>query len=222
MTFKCEYCKKEFKRESSLAAHMCRNKKRYLQKNDREVLLGLKFFNDWHQLSLGTKKKKTYDDFMKSQYYGAFVRFGLYVFETRVLAPERYLQWLIKEKIKVDQWNKDSIYSRYLAEQTKNETVERALERFVLHAEKWSIRTGYDWRAYWLHIKPSTLIIDIKMGKISPWIFMSYSKAKELLNDLPNDMLNDVANTIDLNYWDRKISANQNDVKWIEDILNDN
>lgn len=219
MTFKCEYCNNSFKRESTMMSHMCRNKKRYMQRDEQYVKLGLKFFNDWHQQAMGGSKKKNYDDFVKSRYYSAFVRFGLYVLETRVLAPEKYLTWLIKHQVNIDTWNKDSVYNRYLAEQSKLETAERALERFVLHAEKWSDKTGNHWSDYWKLVNLNTMVYDIKMGKISPWVFLSFSSAKERLDELPAEMLNDVASTVDLGYWQRKIEVNKPTVKWIEGIL---
>jgi hypothetical protein len=216
---KCEYCGKDFKRESSLAAHMCRDKKRWLQKDEQHVRLGLSFFNDWYRIAMGSNTRKDYKAFMKSQYYGAFVRFGLYVLETRVLAPERYLEWLIKSKIAVDRWCKDSVYNQYLAEQSKRETAERALERFVMHTEKWSERTGFHWSEYWDNVKPFTLVNDIKMGKVSPWVFLGYSKAKAKLDELPIELLTDIAETIDLPFWQRKIDVNKPTVEWIEEIL---
>jgi len=198
---------------------MCKIKKRFLQRDEQHVKLGLKFFDDWYRIAMGASGHKTYEQFAKSQYYGAFVRFGLYVLETRVLAPERYLSWLIREKTPVDRWCKDSIYNQYLAEQSKRETAERALERFVIHADSWSERTGYHWTEYWREVKPHTLVNDIKMGKVSPWVFLGYSKAKDALDELPNELLNDIAETIDLSYWQRKLELNQRDVKWIEGIL---
>jgi len=216
---KCEYCNKVFKRESALSAHMCRDKKRWLQKDEKHVRLGHKFFNDWYRIAMGASKQRDYREFMKSQYYGAFVRFGMYVLETRVLAPERYLDWLIKKKVPVDRWCKDSVYNQYLAEQSKRETAERALERFVIHADAWSQRTGYHWSEYWVGAKPHTLVNDIKMGKISPWVFLGYSQAKRALDELPIELLEDIANTIDLSYWQRKIELSRRDVDWIEEIL---
>ena len=216
---KCEYCGKDFKRESSIAAHMCRDKKRWLQKDEQHVRLGLSFFNDWHRIAMGSNARKDYKAFMKSQYYGAFVRFGLYVLETRVIAPERYLEWLIKSQVAVDRWCKDSVYNQYLAEQSKRETAERALERFVLHADKWSERTGFHWTEYWDNVKPYTLVNDIKMGKISPWVFLGYSKAKAKLDGLPIELLSDIADTVDLSFWQRKIDVNRPTVVWIEEIL---
>ena len=217
--FTCEYCKKSFKRETSLAKHMCEPKRRYMQRDEQHVKLGLKFFIDWYSLAMGSKGTKTYDDFVKSKYYGAFVRFGMYVLETRVIAPERYLQWLVKHMIPVDRWVKDSVYNSYLAEHNKKETAERALERFVIHAEKWSDRTGYHWSDYWDSAKPHVIVNDIKMGKISPWVFLGVKTAKKRLDTLPAEYLSDIADTIDLVYWQRKIDVNKPTIDWIQTIL---
>jgi hypothetical protein len=198
---------------------MCRNKKRYLQKDEQHVRLALKFFNDWYRISMGSKGTKDYAEFVKSQYYGAFVRFGLYVLEARVIAPERYLEWLIKHQKPVDIWCKDSVYNKYLAEQSKKETAERALERYVIHADRWSERTGQHWTAYWQQVQPYTLVNDIKMGKISPWVFLGHQPAKERLFDLPSELLNDIADTVDLSFWTRKIDLNKPTVKWIGEML---
>jgi hypothetical protein len=219
MTFKCGYCNKVFKLERTIAAHMCVNKKRYLQKDEQHVRLAHTFFNDWHRIAMGNNSQKDYKIFMKSQYYGAFVRFGLYVLEARVIAPERYLAWLIVNQKPVDIWCKDTIYNAYLAQQSKLETAERALERFVIHADLWSQRTGCHWSEYWSMVQPHTMVNDIKMGKISPWVFLGYNFARKQLEDLPGEMLNDVADTIDLAFWQRKIDVNKPTVKWISQML---
>jgi hypothetical protein len=219
MTYQCEYCSREFKRESSLVKHMCTQKKRHLDKDTQPARLGLKFFNDWYRRAMGAKTNRTYAEFAKSRYYSAFVRFGLYVMESRVLAPERYLEWLIVHQIKLENWSKDSVYNRYLADQSKKETVERALERFVLHAESWSEKTGNHWSRYWQEISMNRLIHDIKMGKISPWILLSYPPAKQRLEELPDELVTEVADTIDLAYWQRKIEVNKPTVKWIQEVM---
>ena len=219
MSFKCEYCNKVYKLERTITAHMCPNKRRYLQKDEQHVRIGLQFFNDWHRIAMGSNSKKDYQAFMKSQYYGAFVRFGLYILEARVIAPERYLEWLIKNQKPVDIWCKDTVYNNYLAEQSKRETAERALERFVIHADSWSQRTGCHWSDYWEKVQPHTMVNDIKMGKISPWVFLGYKSARRQLEDLPGEMLNDVADTIDLAFWQRKIDLNKPTVLWITEIL---
>lgn len=219
MSFTCEYCKNSFKRESTIARHMCKNKRRAMQRDERHVKLALKFFNDWYKIAMGSRKTKTYEDFMRSQYYGAFVQFGLYVLDTRVLAPEKYLSWLIKNNVRVDAWNKDSVYNQYLTEQTKKETAERAVERYVLHASEWSDKTGYHWSDYWQQANLNVIINDIKMGKISPWVILSFTPAKDRLGLISVEMLGEIASTLDLTYWNRKVDVNKPTVKWIEEVL---
>jgi hypothetical protein len=219
MNFKCEYCNKSFKLERTIVAHLCPKKKRFLQKDDQHVRLGLKYFNKWYQISMGSNGHKDYATFMKSQYYAAFVRFGLYVMEARVISPDRYLEWLIKAQKPVDVWCKDSVYNQYLSEESKRETAERALERFVIHADTWATRTGSHWTEYWELVQPHTMVNDIKMGKISPWIFLGYDPARKQLEELPTEMLTEVANTIDMTFWQRKIDVNKPTVSWITSIL---
>jgi hypothetical protein len=89
----------------------------------------------------------------------------------------------------------------------------------VLHAESWSERTGRHWTEYWENVKPFTLVNDVKMGKISPWILLGYSRAKRSLDSLPVELLTDIADTIDLQFWQRKIDVNKPTVEWIETIL---
>lgn len=219
MNFICEYCKKDFKFEASIAKHMCKEKYRFMQRDVQHVKLGFKLFNDWYKRAMGAKKNKTYEQFIASRYYAAFVRFSSYILDARVHAPERYLEWLIVNQIAVDRWNKDSVYNLYLTDENKKETPERAVERYVLHAQSWSEKTGNHWSEYWKQAGINTILHDIKMGKISPWILLSYTPAKNILTNMPNEMLNEVANTLDLTYWNRKIDVNKPTVKWIEEIL---
>lgn len=219
MTWKCEYCGKEFKRESSIQRHMCVPKQRWLDKDSQHVRLAIKFFNDWQSMAMGKKHPVKFATFSKSRYYTAFTKFALYVLDTRVIAPERYLRWLVENRVVVDNWSKDSVYSRYLVDHNKKETVERAVERFVLHAEKWSERTGSHWTEYWARAMPHIVVNDIKMGKISPWIFLGHVPAKTVLDSMPGEMLGEIAATVDLEYWQRKLAVNKPSVKWIGEIL---
>ena len=41
--FKCNYCGKSFAKESTLAVHMCEQKRRYMQKDEKHVQLGFRY-----------------------------------------------------------------------------------------------------------------------------------------------------------------------------------
>ena len=81
---KCNYCNKEFKKESTLAVHMCEPKRRYMQRDDKDVQLGFRAYQLFYRIGTNSKKDKSYDDFAGSTYYSAFVKFGQYCIDVKI------------------------------------------------------------------------------------------------------------------------------------------
>ena len=67
--YKCRYCEKEFRKESTLTAHLCEQKRRWQQEKETGVQLGLKAYLRFYEYSQGSSKLKSYEDFVKSPYY---------------------------------------------------------------------------------------------------------------------------------------------------------
>jgi hypothetical protein len=76
---KCPFCGKTFTRERTLQVHMCEPKRRHLQKNEKWVQNAFLVFQRFYQIHQNSTKEKTYDDFCKSAYYNAFVKFGRFM-----------------------------------------------------------------------------------------------------------------------------------------------
>ena len=68
------------------------------------VQLGYIAFNQFYKLSAGAKKDKTYEEFCKSSYYNAFVKFGSFVSNVKPLYPEKYINYVVTSGVKLDQW----------------------------------------------------------------------------------------------------------------------
>ena len=106
----CEYCNKSFAKEKTLVAHMCESKRRWLQKDDKAVVLGLWAFQRFYKLSAGSKNEKTYRDFCESSFYNAFVKFGTYLKNIQPLYTEKYIDHVVTSGIKLDHWCRDDLY----------------------------------------------------------------------------------------------------------------
>ena len=76
---KCTYCDKEFARERTLQVHLCEPKRRHLQKGEKWVQNAFMVFQRFYEIHQHNSKPKTYEDFCKSAYYNAFVKFGRYI-----------------------------------------------------------------------------------------------------------------------------------------------
>ena len=209
----CEYCKQTFKTERTATVHMCDKKRRWLQKDMPESLAGFEAFDLFYRLGMQSKPK-TFDEFVNSQYYSSFVKYGSYCINTRVIDSEAYTRWLIRGQAKLKDWATDRMYNLFVKDHLKKETVERALERFVEFAseldyfnEFWEQANGY-------------LIADwVETGKISPWLLISSNRGHSAIERLNSEQLERVAACIDADYWSRKRDQNPADAAWVSHII---
>ena len=62
----CKYCGAAFTRESSLVVHQCEPKRRDNQKGEKGVRIGYIAWLRFYELSQGSSKLKSYEDFCNS------------------------------------------------------------------------------------------------------------------------------------------------------------
>ena len=117
---KCTYCNKEFARERTLQVHLCEPKRRHLQKNEKWVQNAFMVFQRFYEIHQHNTKPKTYQQFCDSAYYNAFVKFGRYIMHITPLYPEKYIDYVILSKGKLDHWARDDLYEAYLIDALRN------------------------------------------------------------------------------------------------------
>ena len=216
----CEYCGNGYTREKTLAVHMCQPKRRALQKNEKRVQLGMYAFNQFYKLSAGSKKDKTYEDFCKSPYYNAFVKFGSFISNVRPLYPERYIDYVVTSGVKLDHWCKEEMYEKYATNLIKKEGVETALERSVMTMMEWSEENEpAPWNHYFQHVSLNRAVWHIKDGKVSPWLLLNCRSGKEMLSKLNDEQLNMVYNIMDPERWAMRFKRTPHDVQLVKDVV---
>lgn len=215
----CEYCGNGYTREKTLAVHMCQPKRRALQKNEKRVQLGTYAFNQFYKLSAGAKKDKTYEEFCKSPYYNAFVKFGSFISNVRPLYPERYIDYVVTSGVKLDHWCKEEMYEKYATNLIKKEGVETALERSVMTMMEWAEENEpAPWNHYFQHVSLNRAVWHIKDGKVSPWLLLNCRSGKEMLSKLNDEQLNMVYNIMDPEHWAMRFKRTPNDVQLVKDV----
>ena len=111
--FTCPYCGAKFTKEKTLAVHMCEQKRRFLQKDERRVQLGYQTFVRFYELCQKATKPKTYEEFCKSPYYTAFVKFGSFLSNVKPLYPSKYIDYVVTSGVKLDHWCREEMYQKY-------------------------------------------------------------------------------------------------------------
>lgn len=222
MSYTCKYCNKSYLKESTLAAHLCEQKRRFQQQNEQPVQIGFKAYLRFYEISQGSAKLKTYDDFATSPYYTAFVKFGRHVTGIRCVNVNNFTDWLLKNNKKLDHWCKDVMYLEWLAEYIKKEAVQDALERALNEMQVYADTDNHlkeNFRNYFTCGSANRIVHHISNGRISPWIIFNCDSGINFLSSLNEEQLAIVMPWIDPDYWQRKFKDYAADTEWVKDIL---
>jgi len=216
--FKCVHCDKGFMKEKTLIAHMCEQKRRVLQKDEKRVQMGFFAYNRFYQLTQNAKKQKSYSDFCKSSYYNAFVKFGSFINNVNPLYPEKFIDFVIKSGVKLDHWCRDELYDKYLSDLVKVEPVESAVQRSLQYMMEWGEENNSDFTHYFRYVNINKAVHNVRDGKISPWMIMNCTSGVELLKKFNDEQLDLVNQTLDIAFWAKKIRENPADVALVKEV----
>jgi hypothetical protein len=206
-------------KESTLAVHMCEKKRRWLQKDEKRVRYGLYAFQRFYKLSAGAKKEKTYADFVDSQYYNAFVKFGSFLNNVQPLYPEKYIDYVVTSGVKLDHWARDELYEKYVLEFILKEDVHTALERSVQTMLEWAAdNEPAPWNHYFQYVSLNRAVWHIKDGKISPWLLLNCKSGKEMLSKFNTEQLEMVYHVINPEHWAMRFKRLPSDVTLAKEV----
>lgn len=220
MTFECLYCHKQFVKETSLGVHMCEPKRRRQERSERGVELGFQAYIRFYEMSQGSARLKTFDDFADSAYYRAFVKFGRYCVNTRVVNPRQFLEWLLKHNKKIDNWASDQIYTEYLVDYLAVENVADALARAVEFGVDWAERNSAQPQDCLRYGNPAGMCHAIVSGRISPWVIYNCESGQQFLSSLTADQVSMIWPYIDSDRWQKKFADYPADQVYAQEILN--
>jgi hypothetical protein len=219
MSFTCEFCNKVFSRESTIAVHLCEMKRRYRERHERGVELGLQAFLRFYQTLQGSSRLKTWDDFAASSYYRAFVKWGRYCVDTHAIMPERFLDWLLKQSKKIDQWATDTVYTEYLVQYLPQEAVQDALSRAKAWSLDWSERSGSPAHDCLRYGNLHTICHAVTTGRLSAWVLYNCDSGQAFLSQIDQTQIHMIWPYIDSDRWARRFRDYPTDQAWVESQL---
>ncbi len=219
LNYKCEYCQKEFAKEKTLVVHICEQKRRHMNKNEKHVQAGLLTFQMFYDFAQKGKSKKTFDDFVESPYYTAFVKFGSFLVNTSPIYPERFIDYVIKSGVKLDHWCRDELYDTYISELIKTEPADGAIQRSIATMMDWAEKNSAQWEHYFAYVNLNRATHDIKEGLVSPWLVLNTKSGKEMLQRMNDEQLDIVGTVVDPQYWMKRFKTLPADVELVKDII---
>jgi hypothetical protein len=176
-------------------------------------------YSRFYKFNTNTKKAKTHEDFITSTYYLAFVKFGNYCADTGVINVNRYVDWLLRNQIKITDWVSDIVYQRYLVEYLRQEDAFDAIARSIESLVKLGADTSANAGDYLLWGNSNRVCYEITAGRISPWLLYHSERGKEFLGKLNEDQVKMVFEYINPELWAIQFTRKQDIVKEVASLL---
>jgi len=217
--YACQYCRKEFAKETSLAVHVCEAKRRRQERSERGVELGFQAYLRFYETTQGSARLKTFDDFADSPYYKAFVKFGRYCVATRSVNPKQFLEWLLKNNKKIDRWASDQLYTEYLIQYLQVENVADALGRAVEYGIDWAEKNQSQPQDCLRFGNTNVMCYAVTTGRISPWVIYNCESGQKFLSELTADQISMIWPYIDSDIWQKKFRDYVADQEYSKEIL---
>jgi hypothetical protein len=217
--FECRYCGKKYRKESTLAAHLCEPKRRAQQEKEAGVQLGLHAYLRFYEISQGSAKLKTYADFSKSPYYKAFTKFGRHMINIRAINTRGFIEHVIKNNKKIDYWCKDDVYQEFLSLHLRQENVKDALERSMNTMVEWAEENDSVFNHYFLYASSNRIVHHITTGRISAWVIFNSASGIETMDKLNAEQIEIIYPSIEPDFWKRKFVDYLADTEWVKHIL---
>lgn len=220
-TYKCKHCNKDFARESTLMSHMCEQKRRIAGKDDKQNRIAYQSWLIFRRMSIANvKHDKPYEEFVKNTYYTSFMKLSKHMIDLNLSDPEDFVKYLIKNSVKIYDWTKRFVYDTYVKEKLKSESVDRAIERSILHIRAWSESVGREWQDYFVTVPTVQFVQDFKMGRISPWCLFATDQGSRLVDRLEPGQVDDLVTFIEPQAWRARVLRFPEDAHWVQDVFN--
>ena len=220
--YHCEFCEKEFIFESGFTKHLCVYKKRWIDRDHRANKLAYDawtHFYNTNTISGSAKKTRPYEEFIKSPYYASFVKFGNYCIDISCINTIRFVDYLLREKVKLSNWNSDKNYTQFLIEYIRLEDPMDAVKRTVNHcldlAEEENIQVNDVLR----YGNRNRICHSITTGRISPWVLYQSESGVKLLDTLSTDQVKMIYDYINPTNWAIKFNKDPEKVLEIKQLL---
>lgn len=218
-SFGCEFCGRSFIRESTVLKHICEYKHRWLEKDRPSNRIGFQAWIQFYKKNSASKKNKTYEEFIKSAYYAAFIKFGMYCVDANVINVSRYADWLVKNQIKIDTWNTDTNYTKFLVEYLRVEDPLDAIHRSIETCIELTIDQSILSKDVLRYANKNRVCFQITKGKISPWMLYHSESGLEFLASIDSTQQKMIMDYINPEQWAIKFKRNSDSVTQVKEIL---
>lgn len=222
MTFVCEYCEREFKRESTFLKHSCKEKERSIYLKTFDGRRAYMFYEMW--MKAYGRNIPSMDVFATSHYFNAFVKFAEYSNKINLYAPEQFIKLMKDHDVSPTLWTNSEIFDIYYGwvdcrldamEQVQSSvnTIFNLIEIFGSTNAESALK----------RLHPRELIELLRNRKISVYLVLCSSVFKNLIATMDEGDRKEIMSMINVGFISKKFDTDKklhSDIKSIVEALN--
>jgi hypothetical protein len=198
---------------------MCVKKRRFEDANATGPRLGFRTFQRYYTLMMRSKKAKTVEEFIESEFYTEFVRFGNHLALLKPIHHDQFVDFVIFSQSKLKDWTSDLMYKAYISDLVKKEPAGSATERTITNIAEWCEANNSPFNTFFIDVSANEAAYMISVGKISPWVLYLSKHGGDLIGRFTEDHSKMVGDIIEPGIWMKKFKKDSSEVEFIRDLL---
>lgn len=158
--------------------------------------------------------------FLESRVFNFFMDISDFIIKNKVKNVPFFIKYILSSNIYFKDWNKQSIYNKYLDELFFIESPEDGFFRSLNFVERWAEKTNNKMCEFFEKNTASYIIYNIDLRNLSPWFLLVSKKGRNfILNIIDNGMIGNLGKYFDEKKWEVKFRIRKSEVDFFRSIL---
>ena len=188
-------------------------------RDEKYTKMGFFVYKKFYDITYRGMKPRTYEDFIDSNYFTSFSKFGSYLIDIQAIKPESFVDFLLKAQVPLKNWQLPFVYEQYIRELNKRETATAAVERNILLMQQWEMENGRPWYEFFREVSTHLATHWIQSGRLSPWVLYTASTSQLLFERFSEEQLSLIEQHVDPRFWQRKFDESPEEVAFVKELL---
>jgi hypothetical protein len=188
-------------------------------RDEKYTKMGFFVYKKFYDITYRGMKPRTYEDFIDSNYFTSFSKFGRYLIDIQAIKPEAFVDFLLKAQVPLKNWQLPFVYEQFIRELNKRETATSAVERNILLMQQWEIENGKPWYDFFREVSPHLATHWIQSGRLSPWVLYTATTSQYLFERFTDEQLAIIEKHVDPRFWQRKFDESPEEVAFVKELL---
>lgn len=214
--YRCKYCKRDFTRELAFQKHECTQMVRAKEIQTIEGRHAYELYKVW--MDKQGRKAPPIETFVVSAYYSSFYQFAVWVRQTGIPQPEKYVELMADSKIAPAIWRRQEAYQIYLEwNDKKSSPIDQAaitVDTLTTLAEiiECEPREVFD------HFRIGEILELIQQRRLSPWLLFCSKAFKEWVSKLDPHEKKLFMKSIGVDYWSMKMEREPETIRGLREL----